>query len=345
MMKKFHKPEIQGFIKKNVQKHRTDIAIVMSRHFGFSRQTATKYLLKEVKKGTIIRTGKNRWIKYFPADGDYVSVVENNSETLSEDQVWKKSIKPLLQLRLPKNIYNIVNYGFSEIYNNAIDHSNANRIFSDVEIKDQKIVIRIIDNGIGIFQKIQEALDLTTTRESVLHLSKGKFTTDPKKHSGQGIFFTSRMFDTFYIFSAGEVYVFKKEGWLLSDERKEIFGKGTMIMMELDLRSTREAKQVFDKYSSIDEGFYKTKISVALSGDPDDPHVSRSQARRMMVSVDKFKEVILDFESVTFVGQAFADEIFRVFQNEHPQVKIVVINATADVNQMIQRTLNTNQSI
>ncbi len=341
MKKVYNKTEIQEFIQKNVKNHRTDIAIVMSRHFGFSRQTATKYLVKEVERGTIIRTGKNRWIKYFPTDGDYVSIVNKNSETLSEDRVWKKNIKPLLQLRLPENIYSIVSYGFSEIYNNAIEHSISSRIFTDVEIKDQIITIRIIDNGIGIFQKIQKALDLTTTRESVLHLSKGKFTTDPVKHSGQGIFFTSRMFDAFYIFSDGDVYAFQEEGWLLSEEKKEKFGEGTMIVMRLSISSTRTAKEVFDQYSSIDEGFYKTKISVALSGDPGDPHVSRSQARRMMISVDKFKEVILDFKNITFVGQAFVDEIFRVFQNENPQVKIIVVNASDDVNQMIQRTLNT----
>ena len=33
----------------------------------------------------------------------------------------------------------------------------------------------------------------------------------------------------------------------------------------------------------------------------------------------------------------FADEVFRVFQNEHPKVKISYLNANADVEFMVKR--------
>ena len=37
------------------------------------------------------------------------------------------------------------------------------------------------------------------------------------------------------------------------------------------------------------------------------------------------------------VGQAFADEIFRVFANEHPGVELIAIHAQPEVQQMIRR--------
>ena len=36
------------------------------------------------------------------------------------------------------------------------------------------------------------------------------------------------------------------------------------------------------------------------------------------------------------MGQGFADEVFRVFQNMHPEIKLTVVNANAAVEGMIQ---------
>jgi len=53
--------------------------------------------------------------------------------------------------------------------------------------------------------------------------------------------------------------------------------------------------------------------------------------------VDQFKEVLLDFRGVNMIGQAFADEIFRVFAKEHPNVRIVVSHANEEVLKMIKK--------
>ncbi|AWB35747.1 STAS-like domain-containing protein [Orrella marina] len=45
------------------------------------------------------------------------------------------------------------------------------------------------------------------------------------------------------------------------------------------------------------------------------------------------------FDGVESIGQAFADEIFRVFQNEHPEVSISAQNTNPDVDFMIKRAL------
>ena len=230
-------------------------------------------------------------------------------------------------------------YGFTEMYNNAIDHSGGTKIYTEVEIRDTQMSITIMDNGIGIFQKIQNALNLESTRESILHLSKGKFTTDPSKHSGEGIFFTSRVFDSFSIFSSDMFYTFENKDWILSNEKKEIFGEGTLIKMRLSLDTKRTPKEIMDEYADHEIGFGKTIVAVALSADPNDPHVSRSQAKRLLMGLEKFRTIILDFKGVNSVGQAFVDEVFRVFKNEHPDITIHYFNANEEVEAMIKRGL------
>ena len=66
-------------------------------------------------------------------------------------------------------------------------------------------------------------------------------------------------------------------------------------------------------------------------------YISRSQARRILVGLEKFESIILDFTRVPTVGQAFADEIFRVFKNKYPKKKIIAINTNEAVKFMINR--------
>ena len=70
--------------------------------------------------------------------------------------------------------------------------------------------------------------------------------------------------------------------------------------------------------------------------------VSRSQAKRLITRFDRFKEVVLDFEGIKFIGQPFADEIFRVFQKKNPKVRLVPVNTNESVNKIIKHVLQAN---
>jgi uncharacterized protein (DUF1330 family) len=85
-----------------------------------------------------------------------------------------------------------------------------------------------------------------------------------------------------------------------------------------------------------DDGFTKIVVPVILS-QFDDILISRSQAKRLLVRVDQFRVVVMDFKDVDEIGQAFADEVFRVFRNQHPDVAISHVNASPDVQRMIRR--------
>lgn len=233
---------------------------------------------------------------------------------------------------------NIWHYGFTEMFNNVIDHSGASSVAVTVRKTAATAKIEIQDDGVGIFKKIQAALNLADERHAVLELAKGKFTTDPANHSGEGIFFSSRMFDEFDILS-GEVYFShefnKKEDWIL--QRSSPRG-GTLVTMVLHNHRARTTKKVFDKFSSGDDyGFNTTVVPVKLMRYGDDNLVSRSQAKRLLARVDRFKLVMLDFSGVASIGQAFADEVFRVFRGKHTQVQLVPVHASSAVRRMISR--------
>lgn len=336
--------KIRDFIIKEIENHASDIAPLVAKEFGFSRQRAHVYVAREVANGTLIKVGENRWTRYFLAGSKNIEFSIKIKPGLAEDLVWSKYVKPML-ISYSENVRNICNYGFTEIFNNAIDHSDGTSIFVNVKVDEKNVNIIIMDNGVGIFQKIQKALRLESMREAILHLSKGKFTTDPSKHTGEGIFFTSRMCDSFSIMSDDLYYTFTGKDWFLSSEKKEEFGEGTFIKLVVSLNSKKTPKEIMDQFSDLEIGFGKTIVAVALSADPNDPHVSRSQAKRLLMGLEKFKQIVLDFKGVSSVGQAFVDEVFRVFQNEHPDIAIQYFNANPEVDTMIKRGLANKQGM
>ncbi len=254
--------------------------------------------------------------------------------------MWSNDIAPLLANIAP-NVLDICHYGLTEMTNNAIDHSHGHQLTIRLNRTDQRIYLEVKDDGVGIFNKIATALNLPDKRLALLELAKGKFTTDSARHSGEGVFFTSRVFDRFTIFS-GEL-VFNHDDGQSHDRLVELdqdeFLAGTLVQMDVAIDTQRTLKQVFDSYSSgpDDYAFAKTVVPVALARVGHENLMSRSQAKRLLQRVERFRTVVLDFAGIDRVGQAFADEVFRVFAMAHPDVELQPIHAAAEVQQMILR--------
>ncbi len=329
--------EIRHFILQNVEKHPSDITRLTAEHFSITRQAVNKHLQRLTAELALSEVGhtRNRSYKLAPLSEwrkDY-----QISADLAEDLVWKNDVKSVVG-QLPENVLDIWHYGFTEMFNNAIDHSGGSQISVDVRKTATNTEIAIADNGIGIFKKVQMTLNLLDERHAVFELSKGKLTTDPQKHTGEGIFFTSRMFDSFDILSGGVFFAHKfgaAEDWIL--ERGK-FQSGTTVWMKLDNHTARTTKKIFNQFAPGDEfGFNKTVVPVELAQYGNDKLISRSQAKRVLARVELFKVVSFDFTGVPSIGQAFADEIFRVFPQEHPDIELHAIHANSEVRRMIQR--------
>jgi anti-sigma regulatory factor (Ser/Thr protein kinase) len=257
--------------------------------------------------------------------------------SLQEDVVWRSHAQPALA-GLPENVETIWHYAFTEMFNNAIDHSDGTVIWTTVERGPDRTTIVIGDDGEGIFRRIRRILRLCDPREAIFELAKGKLTTDPDNHTGEGIFFTSRMLDRFAILSRGLVFLHDDEAgedWLLDATRQH----GTSVIMELANDSKRTAVEVFDEFTSDDGefGFDKTVIPLRLATEDGTYLISRSQARRIVARIERFNRVVLDFRNVKQLGQGFADQIFRIFARDHPNVALDIVNANDDVIKMVRR--------
>jgi hypothetical protein len=106
--------------------------------------------------------------------------------------------------------------------------------------------------------------------------------------------------------------------------------------MELQNDTARTCKKIFDQYSSDDNyDFSKTVIPVKLAQYGNDKLVSRSQAKRLLSRVDLFKTVVFDFAGVETIGQAFADEIVRVFARNHPNIALIPLNSSEEISKLV----------
>lgn len=331
---------IRKFILENVEKHPSDIAPITAAKFDITRQGAHRHVQNLVRDGALRETGKTKARIYqLQPVVDWWGMYEI-AKGLDEDKIWREDVLPLLE-NLPNNVREIWHYAFTEMFNNAIDHSEGARIGVFVSRTATSTRISVNDDGIGIFRKISERFGLEDQRHAVLELAKGKLTTDPARHTGEGIFFTSRLMDDFGILS-GDVFfshLFQDpEDWIMESGKDG--EDGTFVGMTLSNHTSRTERSVFDKFASPEDenyGFTKTVVPVRLARYGEDQLVSRSQAKRMLARVDRFKTVILDFKGVEWIGQAFADETFRVFVQAHPEIELTAIHTVPDVDQMIKR--------
>jgi anti-sigma regulatory factor (Ser/Thr protein kinase) len=329
--------DVRRFILDHVDEHPSDIAKRAASHFHITRQAVHKHMRRLVDEGALTEAGQTRNREYKLAPRSKWEQTYRIEAALAEDIVWTRDVRPALG-RLPDNVTKIWQHGFTEMFNNAIDHSEGSRI--GVEIRGTAATTEMIvsDDGVGIFRKIQKLLGLLDERHAILELSKGKLTTDPTRHSGEGIFFTSRMFDSFDILSGGVSFSHtsgEEKDWIRDNAQS---ATGTTVWMRLRNRTTRTTKKIFDEYvSGEDYDFSRTVVPVVLAQYAEDSLISRSQAKRVLARIELFRTVVFDFSGVAAIGQAFADEIFRVFALAHPGIELQFVHANAPVRNMIDR--------
>jgi DNA-binding transcriptional ArsR family regulator len=315
----------------------SNVAAKMAEQFGVSRQSASAWLAKLKREGIITSSGVGRGVRYHLATLTRVRQVYTR-DGLSEDGVWNGAIAPSLR-DLPANVRDIWHYAVTEIVNNAIDHSSSEHITVDLLRDALNTTVYVADEGEGIFLKIQRALNLYDPREAILELAKGKLTTDPARHTGEGIFFSSKVMDAFDIRS-GTLHFMRDEWGAAILLERSADTPGTLVLMRLANDSQRTLREVFDQFAAPEEyTFAKTIVPVRLAQHESQKLVSRSQAKRLTMRFERFQTVVLDFSGVEEIGQAFADEVFRVFQQAHPATQLVPINMPTAVQNMVNRAL------
>jgi anti-sigma regulatory factor (Ser/Thr protein kinase) len=239
---------------------------------------------------------------------------------------------------LTENVSSILFYAFTEMLNNAIEHSESKEIAIELMVDKKNLTFIVNDFGIGVFRNVMKKRGLKSELESMQDLLKGKTTTQPHSHTGEGIFFTSKIADIFLLDSFD--YRMRIDN-VINDVFFEKLGnlkKGTKVTFSIATDTKKHLNDVFSKFvvDKDEVGFNKTEILVRLFTQGT-VYISRSQARRILSGLEKYELIVLDFDRVTTIGQAFADEVFRVFQERHPDIKIEAKNMIEPIKFMIDR--------
>lgn len=253
---------------------------------------------------------------------------------LAEHEVWRRVRKDLL---LPEDseARRIFAYAFLEMLNNAIDHSESDTAIISFWVSEDQWCFEIRDKGVGAFSKLEKGLHLGSEFEAVEELSKGKRTTDPARHTGEGIFFTSKVVDLFRLTSSGV-------RWTVDNIRNDqALGTvppmpGTTVQCQIDPHTERAIADIFKEFTE-DHAFVRTRPVVKLF-EAGTTFVSRSEARRLLDGLEAdFETVEVDFAGVTDVGQGFIDEVLRVWPGAHPDKTVIPINMNPAVEFMVKR--------
>ncbi len=315
-----------------------NLASDATRATGLSRVAVSRRIKKLADAGYLLRHGSGTRQTYSTGTNRFWTSTLRRTEAVrvGEWAIWETHVSPLMQ-GLPANIANIANICFTEIVNNALDHSHAQTVRMGAHVHGGRLQMAVMDDGIGIFRKITRALHLFDERLALLELAKGKYTTAAEGHSGIGIFVSSRMLDGFLLHSHGISYAPRTPHGVDLGFRwieTQTYSAGTVALMDIALDSQRTAQSVYDRYFSPDEvggdAFHTTEVPVKLA-QLSSQLTSRSQGKWVLERVTQFKTVILDFEDVKMVGQAFVDEVFRVFATAHPEVRLVPVQLAPDV--------------
>lgn len=308
-----------------------------------SRQYAQRILKELVEQGLLIKLGSTRASSYvLPKDADQVKWKYDKrfrNRGLAEHSIVDDiEIRSQFRQSLSENLKSMFEYAFSEMLNNAIEHSESENIHVQVEKRDDNVVFYVNDFGIGVFRNVMKKRKLKSELEAIQELLKGKTTTQPLAHSGEGIFFTSKVADIFSLESFGTKLTMNNNLNDIFIEKIKPSKKGTKVFFQIDSHSQKHLNDIFQAYQTdpTEHAFDKTEIQVKLYA-LGTVHISRSQARRVLANLDKFKCIILDFDNVPTIGQAFADEIFRVFKNKYPGIHIKPINMSDTVRFWVER--------
>lgn len=321
------------------REHSLDLAEHVEERTGASRRAAVAALKRLVDANWLTRTGTARHPVYGP--GLLRQVARSYTlHGLQEDLPWQRDFAP--NFELPRHVARMVQHGFTELVNNAADHSGGSSVTVSLRQTPSHVQLLVSDDGCGVFDKICQAFDIADAQHAMLELSKGRLTSQPEMHTGRGLFFSSQLADVFDIHANNTAFqrrAWETSGWLRG---RPLPRQGSSIYMAIALDTQRTLDQVLGAWSVDGTGieFDQTTIALRLLAGPGQPLDSRAQARRVAARLPMFKRAEISFDGVEDVGHGFADELFRVFARAHREVDLVPTHMTPRIAALVKSAQN-----
>jgi len=302
---------------------------------GFSRRRARKLLAALESAQWLERSGSVRKPVYRP--GRLREVVASYPiEGLQEDLPWSRDFAPSLDLPAP--VARLAQHAFTELLNNAIDHSGGQTVTVSVRQTATQLQLLVSDDGCGLFEQVERCFAIDDPRLAMLELGKGKLSSQPDRHCGQGLGLVARLADIFELHA--NRHAFQHRGWGQAGWRpgKTMPHSGTSALVVIAMDSTRSVDAALRAMNADGDGyaFDHAQVPLRLLTGHQVALASRAQARRVTERLASFRRATLDFSGIDEVGPAFADELFRVFPARHPGVRLDPVGVAPRVQAMLQ---------
>jgi anti-sigma regulatory factor (Ser/Thr protein kinase) len=321
------------------REHSHDLASHLEERTGASRRASQAALRRLVDAHWLTRNGSIRRPIYAP--GQLRQVARSYTlYGLQEDLPWQRDFAP--HFDLPPHVARMIQHGFTELVNNAADHSGGSSVTVSLRQTPSHVQLLVSDDGCGVFDKICSAFDIADARHAMLELSKGRLTSQPEMHTGRGLFFSSQLADVFDIHANGTA--FQRRAWETSGWQpgRPMPRQGSSIYMSISLDTKRTLDQVLGAWSMDGSGieFDQTTIALRLLAGPGQPLDTRAQARRVAARLPQFRRAEVSFDGIDDVGHGFADELFRVFARAHKEVELVPTHMTPRIAALVKSAQN-----
>ncbi|MEO8152582.1 MAG: ATP-binding protein [Rhizobacter sp.] len=316
-------------------RHPNDLAAHVAQSAGVSRGTAQKALQRLTQLGWLQRDGTSRRPQFRP--GLLRQVVKRYALAgLLEDLPWSRDFAPFFTL--PTEVQRMTQHAFGELLNNAIDHSGGNSVTVSLRQTPSHVQLLVSDDGCGVFDQLSRSFSLDDPLLAMLELSKGKLTSQPTRHAGRGLFFTSRLADVFDLHANETAFqhrLWEGNGWRPGRALKH---QGTSVYAAIALDTTRTLESVLHAHSLGGAGydFERTVVPLRLMASPLAGLDSRAQARRVAARLTAFRRAEMDFDGIAAIGHSFADELFRVMSPELGELDLVPMNMSPAVAAMVK---------
>jgi len=314
--------------------HPHDLPAHVMQRLSIPRSAANGLLKKLVAGQWLVNQGTPRKPLYVP--GALRQVVQQYAlNGLLEDLPWRRDFAPYLAL--PTEVRRMAQHAFTELVNNAVDHSGGTTVTVSIRQTPLHLQLLVSDDGCGLFNRIAQSFDITDPTLALFEISKGKLTSAPDRHSGHGLFYSSRLADVLDLHANSAAFQYRGWGGRSWHATRSAPHTGTSIYMAIALDTTRTLDEVLRGQSDggYSYTFERTRVPLRLLS-VDDALASRADAKRVAARLTQFGTAEIDFTGVERVGHSFADELFRVFSRDNPQLQLVPLGMNPQVAQMVQ---------
>lgn len=319
--------------------HPTDLADRVAARLELPRRRVPALLRRLASAQWLRREGTPRRPHWRP--GPLRQVVQRYAlQGLMEDRPWRRDFAPYFALPAP--VQRMAQHAFTELVNNAIDHSEGTQVTVSMRQTPAQLQLLVSDDGCGLFRRIEESFDITEPAFAMLELAKGRLTSQPGRHCGQGLVVTSQLADVFDL--RANAAAFQRREWATASWQgmpvqaalADRPGTSVYLAIALDTARTLDSVQRAQSADACSLAFDRTRVPLRLVASGAMPALaSRADARRVAARLAAFRRAEIDFSGLGEVGHAFAHELFSVYRREHPEVELVAVGAAPPVAEML----------